>query len=367
MHHTILTCYYRPKPGGCCKRLFRAMEALLARGHVIHYLAVLPFPIEHPNCRFHRFPWPENKTSGYLFWGFFHLVAPFQLLFIGIRCKVERLFTFSGHSYALMLQPLRIFGRMPLTVFFRGDAIRYHTLAGRSNWLVELELFLEGLAISKTRFYGVSATLSDAIIQRHRWFQPVSHDTLPNDIKEPETSASGMREKKTSSPMRLGCVGMIEKGKNPQLLIEMMQKIPSDKAQLCFYGTGPAEEELLESINRAGLKDSVFLMGWTEAEQIWPQVDLLLMPSFHEGAPNAVLEAIGHGIPVLASDIPEHGEILPTSPLLPTDDPDAWSRAVITTMDNPEKCLLEMQELQRKGAERLFFDWDAEISRLICA
>ena len=339
------------------------MEALLARGHVVHYLAVVPFPIEHPNCHFHRFPWPANKTSGYLFWGFFHLVAPFQLLFTGIRCKVDRLFAF-GHSYSLLLQPLRILRRVPLTVFFRGDAIRSHTLTGRPNWLVTLELFLEGPAISKTRFYGVSATLSDVIIKRHRWFQPVTRDTLANDIREPETSASG--RKKTSSPMRLGCVGMIEKGKNPQLLIEMMKKIPADRAQLCFYGTGPAEKELLESIGQADLEDRVFFMGWTEAEQIWPQVDLLLMPSFHEGAPNAVLEAIGHGVPVLASDIPEHGEILPASPLLPTDNPDAWSRAVIKTMDNPDKCLPEMQEVQKKSAERLFFDWDEKISRLIC-
>jgi len=37
--HNILTCYYRPKPGGFCKRLFRAINALLDRGHIVHYLA----------------------------------------------------------------------------------------------------------------------------------------------------------------------------------------------------------------------------------------------------------------------------------------------------------------------------------------
>ena len=30
---TVLTCYYRPKPGGLCKRLQRTMQALLDRGH----------------------------------------------------------------------------------------------------------------------------------------------------------------------------------------------------------------------------------------------------------------------------------------------------------------------------------------------
>src|SRR5215467_11075094 len=61
---TILTCYYRPKPGGLCKRFFRATESLLSRGHEVHYLAVVAFPISHPHCHFHRFPWPQGKTEG---------------------------------------------------------------------------------------------------------------------------------------------------------------------------------------------------------------------------------------------------------------------------------------------------------------
>ena len=64
---TILTCYYRPKPGGLCKRLFRAIESLLSSGHEVHYLAVVAFPISHPHCHFHQFPWPEAKTHGMIF------------------------------------------------------------------------------------------------------------------------------------------------------------------------------------------------------------------------------------------------------------------------------------------------------------
>ncbi len=104
---TVLTCYYRPKPGGLCKRLFRAIEALLADGHSVHYLAVQPFPIDHPRCRFHRFPWPGGATEGLAFWVALHLFAPFWLLVIGLRQGVTHAFAF-GHTYALLMQPLRV-------------------------------------------------------------------------------------------------------------------------------------------------------------------------------------------------------------------------------------------------------------------
>lgn len=71
----ILTSYYRPKPGGFCKRLFRAINALLERGHEVHYLSVVEFPIDHPSCMHHKFPWPERYTDTLIFWAMFHTLA----------------------------------------------------------------------------------------------------------------------------------------------------------------------------------------------------------------------------------------------------------------------------------------------------
>src|SRR5262249_31778124 len=132
---TILTCYYRPKPGGLCKMLFRAIEALLSSGHEVHYLAVVPFPILHPHCHFHRLPWPEDKTEGLIFWFMFHLIALFQLLFLGLRYRVTHLFAFA-HSYAFLLQPLRLLKRIPLTVFLHADTLENHRYKHRSPFVV---------------------------------------------------------------------------------------------------------------------------------------------------------------------------------------------------------------------------------------
>ncbi|MCI5209255.1 MAG: hypothetical protein D3910_10780 [Candidatus Electrothrix sp. ATG2] len=171
MPSCILTCYYRPKPGGFCKRLFRAIKALLERGHTVHYLAVVPFPIDHPHCHFHRFPWPEAKTSGYLFWACFHALAPLLLLFHGFRHPVNQLFAF-GSTYSLLLQPLRLLKRIPLSLFLRADTITNHQIKKRHNLLIKMEYFLEGLGIVGTNMFGVSQNLTDTVNGRHTIFKP---------------------------------------------------------------------------------------------------------------------------------------------------------------------------------------------------
>jgi glycosyltransferase involved in cell wall biosynthesis len=44
-------------------------------------------------------------------------------------------------------------------------------------------------------------------------------------------------------------------------------------------------------------------------ESIFAYAKLFVLPSYHEGHPIALLEAIGHNLPVLVSDIPAHKEI----------------------------------------------------------
>jgi glycosyltransferase involved in cell wall biosynthesis len=358
---TILTCYYRPKPGGFCKRLFRAIHALLDRGQTVHYLAVVPFPIDHPNCHFHRFPWSEKHTSGYLFWFFFHLFAPLQLLYLGFRYRVNRLFAF-GHNYGLFLQPLRIVKRIPLTLFLRADTIENHRIKGRSSWLIRLEHLLEGLGIAGTRMYGVSETLTRRTIARHRFLKPSTSGVLRNDIVKRHPGSKKTGKEKRKLPLRLACVGVLEPRKNQRFLLEVMKGIRADQARLYLYGTGPDEQLLKEIVQRENMTDRVHFMGWVEADAIWPNVDLLLMPSLHEGAPNAVLEAIGNGVPVLASDIAEHREILSGVSLLTQGDICYWRDKLINIIDDPDFKIMNIFSLKEELMHQLSFDWDDNIS-----
>ena len=357
----FLTCYYRPKPGGFCKRLFRAIKALLAQGHVVHYLAVVPFPVEHPNCHFHRFPWFQNATSGYLFWGCFYLFAPLQLFYIGWRNRVDGLFAF-GHSYALFLQPLRIIKKIPLSLFLRADTIRNHQIMNRPPVLIRLESLLEGLGIVGTRMYCVSKTLKQGIDTRHKIFLPEISAVLPNEI----TVQPGLAAKKVERPLRLACVGVLEPRKNQRMLLRVMRGFAADQVSLSLYGVGPDEQLLKKRAKEGKLLNRVHFMGWIASENIWPDVDLLLMPSLHEGAPNAMLEALGNGVMVLASAIPEHAEILPDRYLLAVDDSGAWLKRIQSILLYSDTEIHASIEEQSRAGQGLLFDWDLEIVSCIC-
>ena len=189
----ILTSYYRPKPGGLCKRLFRAINALLAAGHEVHYLAVVPFPIEHPRCHFHRFPWPSTRADGYWFWGYFYLLAPIMLLAIGFKTRITHSFAFHP-AYAFFMQPLRLCKGVPIALFFRADIIENHRINGRGWWLLTIEKLLEAAAISGVSMYGVSETLTKEILSRHRFLGPKSFGVLYNDVESTDTmNRSGTR------------------------------------------------------------------------------------------------------------------------------------------------------------------------------
>ncbi|HEB55552.1 MAG TPA: glycosyltransferase [Gammaproteobacteria bacterium] len=355
----VLTSYYRPRPGGCCKRYFRAIRALLEQGHTVHYLAVCPFPVNHPDCHFHRFPWPQNKTENLLFWGMFFLFAPVQLLFLGLRQRVTHLFAFDS-LYVFLLQPLRILKRIPLSFFVRGDAVEQHRLKDHGKFIILAETVTEALAIAHVRMYSVAETLQKNILCRHRFFRPEHVQVFPNEIPQLKLISH-----KLSSPMHMACVGILEKRKNQSLIIDCMAHIDAASAKLYLYGTGPAEAEFKEQADNLQLQNQIVFAGWVDADLFWPQVDLLLFPSLLEGAPNAMLEAIACGVAVLASDIPEHREILPHASLLDPSDSQAWTKRIQSIIQKKETILFPLRQEQADYTRRLRFDWDAEVVKKI--
>jgi glycosyltransferase involved in cell wall biosynthesis len=115
------------------------------------------------------------------------------------------------------------------------------------------------------------------------------------------------------------------------------------------------------------LEDRISFMGWTKSSRIWFDIDLLLMPSHHEGAPNAALEAIANGVPFLASRIPEHAEIFPTDCLVQGDSPQAWVNRIEDLLREPDVSLTRLREQIAAHTASLHFDWDAAVCQAILA
>jgi glycosyltransferase involved in cell wall biosynthesis len=76
-------------------------------------------------------------------------------------------------------------------------------------------------------------------------------------------------------------------------------------------GDGEHREDLERLSKELGLSKQVHFIGYQQdAPGFLLEVDVLISASRFEGQPNAVLEAIAVGCPLLLSDIPEHQETL---------------------------------------------------------
>lgn len=356
----ILTSYYRPKPGGLCKRLFRAINALLELGHEIHYLAVVPFPIKHERCFFHRFPWPLNYTESLLFWSVFHTLSPFILLYLSFAYKITHCFSFAT-NYALFLQPVRLFKNIPLVLFLRADNIENHKIKNRPSILIFIEWLIESIAIQGTELYCVSESLCRKVISRHRWSRPAQSGILRNDVQKITLQSTVVFK----DPLRFVSVGILEKRKNQEFLLHLFSQLKGDNFHLSFYGSGTEQDYLEKLASELNVNSNVSFMGWVNRDDIWKNADVLLLPSLHEGAPNSALEALELNIPILASDLDEHKEILPECCLVSLSDISAWHNKLTEILSNPNESLNKLILEQKDYIERLVFNWNKQISSII--
>lgn len=112
---------------------------------------------------------------------------------------------------------------------------------------------------------------------------------------------------KENRDKRIVSVGRLNEQKNYSLLIDAFSRICDDYTgwTLEIYGEGILREQLQEKINAYGLEDRISLMGAHHdvIDRIYG-AGLFVMTSYYEGMPNALMEAMCLGIPVICSDCP---------------------------------------------------------------
>ncbi len=101
--------------------------------------------------------------------------------------------------------------------------------------------------------------------------------------------------------------------------------------QLLIVGDGPLRDRLRTLAATVGAADHVIFAGAVvDAARVLPLADLYVTASRGEGLPLAVLEAMAAGLPVVATAVPGHTDVVEdgvTGALVPPDDPERLAAA----------------------------------------
>lgn len=184
-----------------------------------------------------------------------------------------------------------------------------HTNVTQSNdyrkWYLR---FLEKFTyrLHKSIIIGVSRSVLDGYFSflKHKPYKTYLLYTFV-DLKE--FNGPGAVTRTNPVPFRLIAVGALRFPKNQQYLVKAFQQLDHERFELHIYGTGVQEAELRNMVNSTGV--NVILKGEVKGiNQLLPQYDAYVMPSFFEGFSLSVLEAMAMRMPMLLSDIPTFRE-----------------------------------------------------------
>jgi glycosyltransferase involved in cell wall biosynthesis len=116
-----------------------------------------------------------------------------------------------------------------------------------------------------------------------------------------------------NGPLRIGCVAHLRPEKNVQRLIRAFSMLNGLDAQLCIVGNGPMREECVRVARVHGVTSRAEFVGHADNTSNWyRQFDLFALPSDDEQMPLAILEAMAHGLPVVATDVGDVRRMLPS-------------------------------------------------------
>ncbi len=141
--------------------------------------------------------------------------------------------------------------------------------------------------------------------------------------------------------------------KRIDLLIAALSRLTRHRFTLDLVGDGPDRPMLEALVSQAGIEERVVWHGW-QADP-WEAVQassVLALPSDFEGFPMVLLEALAHGLPVVATDCNAgpRDVVVPgaNGRLVPTGDADALSQALQGFLGPPGSVDLEWSAERRR-------------------
>lgn len=166
--------------------------------------------------------------------------------------------------------------------------------------------------------------------------------------------------------------GRISYGKGLVELVECAKEICMCRGDIRFIlaGDGPLLSDFKERVKDFNLEDRIEFLGHVNRNEIvklYQNAHLFVFPSYYEGLPGSLLEAMSCKLPIVATKVPGNIELIENNVngiLVPSKDSNALKEAVLTMLDDAEM-RLRLGEKARDTIIKNGFTWNSVSNNIL--
>ncbi len=243
--------------------------------------------------------------------------------------------------------------QVPFIASQRGD---YHARYGQFR-----------LYLTEKLIYNTADVLltNSSQIQRHlhQRYPDKNIVSIPNLLELPTSTWSQPRTCDSGEKLIVS-VGRFAPEKGHRYLIEALSLLNrEDIAWRCtFLGEGELEGELRALTAKYEISEQITFPGFCEdVFSVLLTADVFVLPSLHESSPNALIEAMGIGMPCIASDVGGIVDLIENEKdgiRVPPQDPGALASALRRVLTDPDFA----GELGRNARATIQIKFDSAVS-----
>lgn len=173
------------------------------------------------------------------------------------------------------------------------------------------EFYLEASDKKKNRIKKVYNKCSCLIALSDEWKLNLSHIVDENQIEVVENysilNAQAIEERKTKkNGYNVLFLGFICKRKGcydiPLIAEKVIRSIPDTK----FVLAGTGDIDGIKELTPMSIKEHIVYPGWVrggDKDRLLREADIFFLPSYNEGMPMSILDAMGYGLPIISTTV----------------------------------------------------------------
>ncbi|WP_313382264.1 glycosyltransferase [Proteiniphilum saccharofermentans] len=243
--------------------------------------------------------------------GYFNFKAYYELYHFLKKENFHSVCDFTGNFAGFILFIAYLAKIKTRIVFYRGSSNRYNVTFLRNFYNELVKIFVLKFA---TSILSNSKAAYDFFFSRIDKRFKVIYNGIDSKVFNINESKDQIRNDLgiPSASYVIGHTGRVHYSKNHEAIIKVANLLCNKYSDIHFVLCGKNTDiELVNSVDIA-VKEQVHLLGYrSDIPRILKAFDIYFFPSVTEGQPNALIEAMIVGLPIVASDIEPIKETVP--------------------------------------------------------